>query len=52
MKRSILLACAGLLLAACASGSDVGDDASSSVDSAVVEVLEGNAPRDTQPKAP
>lgn len=41
MKRPILLTCAGLLLAACASGADVADDAAST-DSAVVDVLEGS----------
>jgi hypothetical protein len=43
MKRSILLTCTGLLLAACASGADVADD-DTSADSAVVDVLEGDAP--------
>jgi hypothetical protein len=43
MKRSILLTCTGLLLAACASGADVGDD-DTSADSTVVDVLEGDAP--------
>lgn len=47
MKRPILLTCAGLLLAACANGRDVSDDAPSSPDSAMVEVLEGTAPGDT-----
>ena len=47
MNRRILLACAGLLLAACASGNDVADDASA--DSAVIDVLEGRqAPADSQ----
>jgi hypothetical protein len=50
MKRPILLACAGLLLAACASGADVADDATT--DSSVVDVLEGNqAPADSQASA-
>ena len=53
MKRPILLVCAGVLLAACASGSDVADAASSSPDSAMVDVLEGTAPRDSgQPGTP
>lgn len=53
MKRPILLTCAGLLLAACASGADVADDAGSSPDSAMVDVLEGTAPGDTgQPRTP
>jgi hypothetical protein len=48
MKRRILLTCAGLLLAACASGNDVADDATPA-DSAVVDVLEGRqAPADSQ----
>lgn len=55
MRRSILLALAGVVLGACASGADVaeGDDASS--DSAMVETLEGLPPqtpaesRDAQP---
>lgn len=54
MKRSILLTCAGVLLAACASGADVAED-DTSADSAVVETLEGvppqapSQPRDAQP---
>ncbi|HEY0015613.1 MAG TPA: hypothetical protein VGC13_04820 [Longimicrobium sp.] len=43
MKRSLLLACAALV-AGCASGADVADDADASPDSAVVEALEGMAP--------
>ena len=43
MKRSILLACAGLLLGACASGADVAEDATST-DTAVVHTLDGTAP--------
>ena len=52
MKRSILLTCTGLLLAACASGADVDvDDDAESPDSAVVETLEGIPPRaESQPK--
>ena len=51
MKRSILLTCAGLLLAACASGADVAEDADVSADSAVVETLEGIPPQaESQPK--
>jgi hypothetical protein len=42
MKRSILLTCTGLLLAACASGADVAED-DPVADSAVVDVL-GGAP--------
>lgn len=42
MKRILLLACA--VLAGCASGADVADDAGASPDSAVVESLEGMAP--------
>jgi hypothetical protein len=45
MKRSFLLTCTGLLLAACASGADVAED-DAAADSAVVGVL-GGAP--TQP---
>jgi hypothetical protein len=44
MKRSILLTCTGLLLAACASGADVADD-DTPADSAVVETLEGIPPQ-------
>lgn len=44
MKRSILLTCTGLLLAACASGADVADD-DTSPDSAVVGTLEGIPPQ-------
>jgi hypothetical protein len=43
MKRTILLACTGVLLAACASGADVADDRSSP-DSAVMGALEDAAP--------
>jgi hypothetical protein len=43
MKRILLLACA-VLVAGCASGADVADDAGASPDSAVVESLEGMAP--------
>lgn len=55
MKRSILLTCTGLLLAACASGADVAEDDASSPDSAVIETLEGippqapSQPKDAQP---
>lgn len=55
MRRRILLASAGLLLAACASGADVADEGGSSADSAVVEALEGippqapAEPKDSQP---
>lgn len=45
MKRLILLACAGVLLGACASGADVAEDADASPDSAVVETLEGVPPQ-------
>ena len=52
MKRSILLTCTGLLLAACASGSDVAEDEAASPDSAVIDIIEGAPPpRDTQPAA-
>ena len=44
MKRRILLTCAGVLLAACASGADVAED-ETSPDSAVVETLEGIPPQ-------
>ncbi len=44
MRRILLLACAVLLTAGCASGADVADDAGASPDSAVVETLEGMAP--------
>lgn len=47
MKRSILVTCTGLLLAACASGADVADDAPASPDSAVVDVLEGAGAADS-----
>lgn len=51
MKRSILVACAGVLAAGCASGADVADD-EAPADSAVVETLEGIPPRaESQPKA-
>jgi hypothetical protein len=43
MKRSILLTCTGLLLAACASGADVAED-DAAADSAVVDVLGGAPP--------
>ncbi len=55
MKRSILLTCTGLLLAACASGADVAEDSGASADSTVVETLEGmppqagSRPKDAQP---
>ena len=53
MKRSILLTGTGLLLAACASGADVADDADASPDSAVVETLEGIPPQaPAQPENP
>ncbi|HEU4882882.1 MAG TPA: hypothetical protein VFT45_11565 [Longimicrobium sp.] len=42
MKRSILLTCTALLLAACASGADVAED-DAAADTAVVDVL-GGAP--------
>jgi hypothetical protein len=51
MKRSILLTCTALLLAACASGADVEVDDTESPDSAVVETLEGIPPQaESQPK--
>jgi hypothetical protein len=51
MKRLTLLACAGVLLGACASGADVADEADASPDSAVVETLEGPPPQaPSQPK--
>jgi hypothetical protein len=43
MKRSILLTCTGLLLAACASGADVAEG-DASADSAVVDVLDEAPP--------
>jgi hypothetical protein len=46
MKRPILLTCAGVLLAACASGADVAED-DALPDSSMVEVLEGAAPGET-----
>ena len=55
MKRLILLACAGVLLGACASGADVAEEADASPDSAVVGTLEGlppqapSQPKDAQP---
>lgn len=45
MKRRILLTCTGLLLAACASGSDVAEDEAASPDSAVIGIIEGAPPR-------
>ena len=51
MNRPILLTCAGVLLAACASGADVAED-DASPDSSVVEVLEGTAPEDTSKQTP
>ncbi|WP_420127845.1 hypothetical protein [Longimicrobium sp.] len=51
MKRSILLVGTGLLLTACASGADVADD-DTSADSAVVEVLEEDAPGENVEGAP
>lgn len=47
MKRSFLLACAGLLLAACASGADVADDATPA-DSADFPALEGDTAQGQQ----
>jgi hypothetical protein len=46
MRRPILLTCAGVLLAACASGADVAED-ETLPDSAVVEVLEEGTPGET-----
>jgi hypothetical protein len=51
MKRPILLTCAGVLLAACASGADVAED-DAPPDSTMVEVLEGAAPGDTSRQTP
>ena len=51
MRRPILLICAGVVLAACASGADVAQD-ETSPDSAVVEVLEETAPTDTSKQTP
>ena len=52
MKRPILLTCAGVLLAACASGADVAED-ETSPDSAMVETLDPSQPpaepKDGQP---
>jgi hypothetical protein len=44
MRRILLLACSGLLMAGCASGADVAEDSAASPDSAVIDVLEGAAP--------
>ncbi|HEX6368431.1 MAG TPA: hypothetical protein VF006_05855 [Longimicrobium sp.] len=44
MKRPILITCTGLLLAACASGADVAEDAAAP-DSVMVETLEGTPPQ-------
>lgn len=53
MKRSIVLACGGLLLAGCASGADVADEDDARADSAAIEVIGDNPPaRDSQPATP